>query len=109
MGLVKDISDGLITVDFEGIGTVILDSKVSKSFELGYACTVHKCQGSQFKRVIFAINTSDYILLNAEIGYTGITRASKYSVFIFPITALNTMLHRREIKNKQTYLNKLLA
>ena len=109
MGLVKDISDGLITVDFEGIGTVILDSKDSKSLELGYACTVHKCQGSQFKRVIFAINTSDYILLNAEIGYTGITRASKYCVFIFPITALNTMLHRREIKNKQTYLSELLA
>ena len=108
MGIVKEIKDGFITIDFDGLGEIVLDSTGSKSLELGYACSVHKLQGSQFNRLIFAINSSDYVLLNAELGYTGITRASKYCVFIFKQQALKTMLNKREVKNKQTYLTMIL-
>lgn len=108
MGIVKDIKDGYITIDFDGIGEVVLDGNASKSLELGYACTIHKLQGSQFHRLIFAINSSDFILLNAELGYTGITRASKYCVFVFKNQAMKTMINKREVKNKQTYLTMIL-
>jgi ATP-dependent exoDNAse (exonuclease V) alpha subunit len=108
MGIVKEIKDGFITIDFDGIGEVVLDGASSKSLELGYACTIHKLQGSQFKRLIFAINSSDFILLNAELGYTGITRASKYCVFVFKNQAMKTMVNKREVKNKQTYLSMIL-
>ncbi|NFH01367.1 hypothetical protein FC831_13950 [Clostridium botulinum] len=108
MGIIKDIKDGYVMIDFLGIGEVIFDGKASKSLELAYACTVHKCQGSQFKSVIYAIDSSDYVLLNVENGYTGITRASNHCTFIFKIQALIKMLHTKELKNKQTYLNKLL-
>jgi exodeoxyribonuclease V alpha subunit len=108
MGIVKDIKDGFITIDFDGIGEVVLDGASSKSLELGYACTIHKLQGSQFHRLIFAINSSDFVLLNAELGYTGITRASKYCVFVFKNQAMKTMVNKREVKNKQTYLSMIL-
>lgn len=108
MGIVKEIKDGFVTVNFEGIGEVVLDGASSKSLELGYACTIHKLQGSQFNRLIFAINSSDFIMLNAELGYTGITRASKYCVFIFKNQAIKTMINKREVKNKQTYLSMIL-
>lgn len=108
MGIVKDIKDGYVFIDFIGIGEVIFDGKAVKSLELGYAITTHKSQGSQYRSVIYAINSSDYVLLNVENGYTGITRASKHCTFIFKIQALNTMLTRRETKNKQTYLSRLI-
>lgn len=108
MGIVKDIKDGYITIDFIGIGEVIFDGKASKSLELGYVITTHKSQGSQYRSVIYAINSSDYVLLNVENGYTGVTRASKHCTFIFKIQALNTMLNKREMKNKQTYLTRIL-
>lgn len=108
MGIIKDINDGYVTIDFVGIGSVIFDGKASKSLELGYACSTHKMQGNQTRSVIYAINSSDYVLLNVENGYTGVTRASKHCTFIFKIQALNTMLNKRELKNKQTYLVKIL-
>ena len=108
MGIVKDIKDGYVFIDFIGIGEVIFDGKAVKSLELGYAITTHKSQGSQYRSVIYAINSSDYVLLNVENGYTGITRASKHCTFVFKIQALNTMLTRRETKNKQTYLSRLI-
>lgn len=108
MGIIKDIKDGYVTIDFVGIGEVIFDGSDCKSLELGYACTTHKVQGSQFRSVIYAINSSDYVLLNVENGYTGVTRASKHCTFIFKIQALNTMLNKREMKNKQTYLSRIL-
>lgn len=108
MGIIKDIKDGYVTIDFIGIGEVIFDGGDCKSLELGYACTTHKVQGSQFRSVIYAINSSDYVLLNVENGYTGITRASKHCTFIFKVQALNTMLNKREMKNKQTYLSRIL-
>lgn len=109
MGIVKDIEDGFITIDFTGVGEVVFDSKSSKSLELGYACTVHSAQGSGFDIVIGAIDSSAYILLNAELLYTLITRAKKYCVLYGKNSAIRTAISKREAKNKQTYLTKLLA
>lgn len=108
MGIVKDIDGEFITVDFIGIGELILDAKGAKSLELGYAITIHKSQGSGFATVIGAIDSSAYVLLNAELLYTLVTRAKKYCVLIGKNTAIRTAIKKREIKNKQTYLNKML-
>ncbi len=108
MGIVKDIDGELITVDFIGIGELILDAKGAKSLELGYAITIHKSQGSGFSTVIGAIDSSAYVLLNAELLYTLVTRAKKYCVLIGKNTAIRTAIKKREIKNKQTYLNNIL-
>lgn len=108
MGVVKEIEDGYVTVDFVGIGEVILDGNGSKSLELGYAITIHKSQGSGFDVVIGAIDSSAYVLLNAELLYTLVTRAKKYCVLVGKNNAIRTAINKREIKNKQTYLKELL-
>lgn len=108
MGVVKDIDDGFVTVDFVGIGEVVLDGNGSKSLELGYAITIHKSQGSGFNVVIGAIDSSAYVLLNAELLYTLVTRAKKYCVLVGKNSAIHTAINKREIKNKQTYLKEML-
>lgn len=108
MGVVKEIENGCVTVDFVGIGEVVLDGNGSKSLELGYAITIHKSQGSGFDVVIGAIDSSAYVLLNAELLYTLVTRAKKYCVLVGKNNAIRTAINKREIKNKQTYLKEML-
>lgn len=48
------------------------------SWELGFAMTVHKSQGSEFDDVLLVLpDDEDHRLLTREIIYTGITRARK--------------------------------
>ena len=108
MGLVKEIIDTNVIVDFEGIGEIVLTREEAKSLWLAYAITLHKSQGSQFNRVIFTISDSDYILINVESGYTGITRAKQFCEFMFTYTAMQKMIRTKESKNKQTYLKSML-
>lgn len=46
-----------------------------KDITLAYALTTHKCQGSEYKNVIYIINKSAYYMLNRKNFYTAITRA----------------------------------
>lgn len=107
-GVVKDIDDGFITIDFVGIGEVIFDAKDSKSLWLGYACTISKSQGSGFAYTIVTIDSSAYIMLNAELLYTGITRAKKRCALVGENKAIRQAIKKRETKTKQTYLGYLL-
>ncbi|MGD0279040.1 MAG: exodeoxyribonuclease V subunit alpha, partial [Smithella sp.] len=47
-------------------------------YETAWAMTVHKSQGSEFKKVLFVLSDSDVPLITRELIYTGLTRASKY-------------------------------
>ena len=55
--------------------------------DYGYAFTVHKAQGSQFKRVIIPILNHPRMLDHAMV-YTALTRAEKQCVFVGDIEAL---------------------
>lgn len=109
MGIVRDIKDGICTVDFIGLGTLLLDSKSCKSLELGYAITVHKGQGAGFDVAIGGVDSSAFMLLNAELLYTLLTRAKKYCVLVGKNTSVRTAINKREVKNKQTYLGTWLT
>jgi exodeoxyribonuclease V alpha subunit len=83
----KDIQNGTLGVltstqaSPDGFGTVILDTGKSISvteslldcIQLGYAITLHKAQGSQFKRVIIALAPGR--IVDRAWLYTAITRA----------------------------------
>ena len=45
--------------------------------ETAYAMTVHKSQGSEFKKVLFILPQEDTAVLSRELVYTGLTRASE--------------------------------
>lgn len=45
------------------------------SLILGYALTVHKSQGSEWRKVFFCLHSSHATMLQRELLYTGVTRA----------------------------------
>lgn len=52
--------------------------------DLAYAITVHKSQGSEYRRVFFITHKSHATMLFRELVYTGITRAKEELVIICP-------------------------
>ncbi|MCO8165225.1 ATP-dependent RecD-like DNA helicase [Pseudomonas sp. 21LCFQ010] len=64
---------------FDGVSQYILDSDVD-SLELAYSITVHKAQGSQFRRVIIPVRKSR--ILDRTFVYTAATRAQVQVIFV---------------------------
>ena len=49
---------------------------------LAYAITIHKSQGSEFPIVITPVATQQYMLLQRNLIYTGVTRGKKLVLLI---------------------------
>ena len=106
MGIVLDINEKRkeAIVDFIGIGKVLITKDMMSSIMLGYAVTVHKCQGSEFPYVIFAMDFSSYALLTRQLVYTAITRAQKHCYVVAQTSALRYAVAQNSVINKQTLL-----
>lgn len=110
MGILKDINleKRELIVDFDTIGEVLVPKDAVKGIELGYACTVHSGQGSQWDRVIYALDFGAYVLLTKEQVYTAITRAKKHCTIVAQTNALRYAIQQNGVSCKQTHLVKLL-
>lgn len=78
----KNQSSHVITVKKLGDEDAEADYKLSTASEInglifGYALTIHKSQGSQWKKVYCVFHNSHNRNLQRELLYTGITRAQK--------------------------------
>jgi len=83
-----NVDEQEVTVDFDG-------RKVSYEFgeldeiALAYAITIHKSQGSEFPAVVIPIATQQFMLLQRNLIYTGVTRGKKLVVLIGQPKALS--------------------
>jgi exodeoxyribonuclease V alpha subunit len=50
--------------------------------QLAYALTVHKSQGSEYEAVILVLHRSQYVMLQRNLLYTGLTRARRLLVLL---------------------------
>ncbi|MBN1300097.1 MAG: ATP-dependent RecD-like DNA helicase [Melioribacteraceae bacterium] len=73
---------------------------------LAYAVTVHKSQGSEYPVVIMPVTTSHYIMLQRNLLYTAITRASKLIILIGSKKAIGMAVSNNKVVNRFTSLFK---
>ena len=59
-----------------------------------YAITIHKSQGSEFPVVIIPLAMSQYILLQRNLLYTGLTRGRKLVILVGQKKALSTAIRQ---------------
>ena len=88
-----------VRITFEG-KEAVYDFGELDELALAYAITVHKSQGSEFPVVVIPIATQQYLLLQRNLIYTGITRGKKLVVVIgqkkaFQMAVRNTQTNRR--------------
>ena len=79
------------------------------SFDLGYAVTVHKAQGSEWRRVIAAMpSRSESKIVSREWLYTSLSRAQEACTLVGQQEVLKALVERPYIDRRQTHLVELL-
>jgi len=77
--------------------------------ELAYALTVHKAQGSEYPAVVLICHTSQYIMLQRNLLYTGLSRAQRKCVIVGDRPAVWTAVRNNRPARRYTRLRELLA
>jgi exodeoxyribonuclease V alpha subunit len=67
---------------------------------LAYAITIHKAQGSEFPAVVIPLAMQQYLLLQRNLVYTGITRGRKLVVLIGQRKALATAVRNNRTERR---------
>lgn len=78
-GIITKIDTGfdgedIIVVDFDGQLVTYSETKDIKDLTLGYALSIHKAQGSQFKLGIIIFHSSHYYMASRSLFYTAVSR-----------------------------------
>ena len=89
-----------IKVQFEH-RKVIYDFGELDELSLAYAITIHKSQGSEFPVVVMPVATQQYMLLQRNLVYTGVTRGRKLVVIVGQKKALGMAVNNS--KNASRY------
>jgi exodeoxyribonuclease V alpha subunit len=104
-----DPEERLAGIQFVGIdGLVSYSQDDLDQIDMAYALTVHRVQGSEFRFVIFAFDYAAWIMLNRQLVYTGLTRASEKCVLVCEIRALRHAIRTNDSNKRNTFLKELL-
>ena len=107
LGRITAIEDGTVTADFDGT-EVELSGYGLDDLTLAYAITVHKAQGSSFRRVVIPIQKTR--LLDRSLVYTAITRATNLAVMVGAGDILRQALERdAHAERRDTALGTMLG
>ncbi|MBO1087203.1 AAA family ATPase [Enterococcus mundtii] len=99
-----DVPENSVTINFDGIGEVVITSENLMDIELGYAITIHKAQGSTIDCVILALPWH-FLLNSRELLYTGLTRARKYQIVVTTEKALKSAAKKSNATKKNVNLD----
>ncbi len=79
---------------------VVYDFGELDELSLAYAITIHKSQGSEFPAVVTPLAMQQYLLLQRNLVYTGITRGKKLVVLIGQRKALAMAVKNNRTENR---------
>jgi exodeoxyribonuclease V alpha subunit len=98
VGTICDIrpDDQLIAVRFPE-GVVEYDFSDYDELQLAYAMSIHKAQGSEYRAVVMVMHSSQYMMLQRNLLYTGLTRARDLCILVGDKRAIG-----RAVKNDKT-------
>jgi exodeoxyribonuclease V alpha subunit len=92
-----------LDVDFDG-RVVTYEFKDADELTLAYCITVHKSQGSESPVIIQPVSTAQYVMLQRNLLYTGITRAKSKCILVGEKKALNIAIRNQNTKTRNTNL-----
>ena len=94
-----DREDKQVLVRF-GKRDVIYDFGELDELELAYAITIHKSQGSEFPVVVIPLAMQQYLLLQRNLLYTGVTRGKRMVVLIGQKKALGMAVRNESTRHR---------
>lgn len=103
IGIITEVKEKLITVDFDGNIASFTPSNLKK-LKHGYAISIHKSQGSEFDTVLLPISNSYSKMLYRKLYYTAITRSKKRLIILGDINALYKASSNNSVSSRRTTL-----
>lgn len=106
IGYIREIADDpvLLTVVFDNEREVNYEPGDLDELQLAYAITIHKSQGSEFPAVIIPLASEQFILLQRNLIYTGLTRGKKLVIFVGEMKALEMAIRNQDSNKRWTGL-----
>ena len=109
IGIIKKIEKGTIYIDFDS-SIVKYTKKDFDKIKHGYAISIHKAQGSEFKLVILPMCYAYRVMLYKKLIYTAVTRAKSNLTIIGDAKAFYMAVNNNYEIERKTYLkNRLLS
>jgi len=106
IGIIDSIDKKEIVINFDDNYVRFTPSNFN-NFKHGYAISIHKAQGSEFKTVVIPVVKEYNKMLYRKLYYTGVTRAKKELYIVGDIFSLrraasnnNSDIRRTSIKDK---------
>ncbi len=93
-----------IFVMFEGKHEVKYEPGDLDELQLAYAITIHKSQGSEFPAVVIPLSTQQFVLLQRNLLYTGITRGKRLVILVGDKRALSMAVKNQDSRKRWTGL-----
>lgn len=103
----NDAKEDIVTVEFD-TGIVDYPRQNLIQLRLAYATTIHKAQGAEYKLVIMPMVNAFSRMLQRNLLYTGLTRASESLVLIGEQSAFMQAAQTEGIKRQTTLKERLL-
>jgi exodeoxyribonuclease V alpha subunit len=106
LGIIEKIDEQskIATIRFEDGVHREYELKDFEKLELGYALTIHRCQGSQFKYCAIAIDNSSWTMLSQQLLYTALTRTIKQCYFFGQLESIEQCIRSNKTANRLTHL-----
>lgn len=92
-----------------GAREVIYEFNELDELELAYAITIHKSQGSEFPVVVIPLAMQQYLLLQRNLLYTGVTRGKRMVVLVGQKKALGMAVRNESTRHRHGGLLHRLA
>ena len=98
-----------VIVAFDGNQRVNYEPGELDELQLAYAITIHKSQGSEFPAVVIPLAGQQFVLLQRNLLYTGITRGRKLVIVVGERRALEMAVRNEQSSRRFTGLADRLA
>ena len=99
----EDEGEARLSLD-EGEREIIVPVAALATYDLGWALTVHRSQGSQFPAVVAPWSTAYSVMLSRALLYTAVTRAQRLCALVGERRAVAIALARGEERRRNSAL-----
>ncbi|MDZ4857957.1 MAG: ATP-dependent RecD-like DNA helicase [Candidatus Hydrogenedentes bacterium] len=105
IGFIKQVNEDTreAVVEFDGRPVGYAFEQLDE-LSLAYASTVHKAQGSEYPAVVLPMLTEHYMMLQRNVLYTALTRASRIVVMVGDRKAIGRAVHNVRSTRRNTRL-----
>lgn len=109
IGTVLDIKpdDQILLVQFPD-AVVEYDFADYDELQLAYALSIHKSQGSEYRAVVLVLHSSQYMMLQRNLLYTGLTRARDLCLLVSDKRAIARAVQNNKTTRRYTRLSERL-